>query len=696
MSQTERQEYKVAENASNKRKWEGTIRQRLYKTQFLTLGSSSLVFQEEGWVISNVHRLSGTEQADGYQQLQVREEDIPKMAFRTRYGHYEFQVMPFGFEERPAIFMVLRNSVNLGFPKIQFLGHVIDSQGIHMDPAKIESIKDQASPKTPTEIRQLLGLAGYYRKFIEGFLEIAKSMTKLTQKGVKFDWGDKHEAAFQLSKQKLCSAPILALPEGNKDFVVYCNASHKGLGDVLMQRESNSLCITPIRNIIPWYCMNSDSDSSSSTVYVKAEHQRPPGLLVQPEIPQWNWDNITIDFVMKLPKSSQETSKNVPKGCSHEAWIPVSIICDRDPSEKTIQTLKDMLRACVIDLERGWVNHLPLVEFSYNSSYHASIKAAPIEALYDRKCRSPVCWAKVGEVQLTGPEIVQETTEKIVHINVMLKVSPWKGVVRFGKRGKLNPRYVEPFKVLETVRVVAYKLELPQELSKLNFVEEPVEIMDREVKRLKQSRIPIVKIIMANPPPNDDANALVPNFNNEFMPNPGHAHFANNNNNNEWIEWDVPLGEMNEPMVDPEFDEEVMDDDVGDVVDAPNPSTYEVGGLSTAIIAQPQVIDDLYREMNNLRERQGALTRMMVEVSDIEATNSIAIGGIHPRVTTLKEQVQTLQIALHESRSKNQQLQTTVAEMHSREGTLMQFMLWMEERLIVLEKRPPGPPSGAQ
>ncbi|GJQ95664.1 hypothetical protein Tco_0006803 [Tanacetum coccineum] len=171
---------------------------------------------------------------------------------------------------------------------------------------------------------------------------------------------------------------------------------------------------------------------------------------------------------------------------------------------------------------------------------------------------------------------------------------------------------------------------------------------------------------MANPPPNDDANALVPNFNNEFMPNPGHAHFANNNNNNGWIEWDVPLGQMNEPMVDLKFDEEVMDDDVGNVVDAPNPSTYEVRGPSTAIVAQPQVIDDLYREMDNLRERQGALTRTM------------------------------LKIALHESRSKNQQLQTTVAEMHSREGTLMQFMLWMEERLIVLEKRPPGPPSGAQ
>ncbi|GJV74915.1 putative reverse transcriptase domain-containing protein [Tanacetum coccineum] len=122
-------------------------------------------------------------------------------------------------------------------PKVQFLGHVIDSKGIHVDPAKIESIKDWASPKSPTEIRQFLGLAGYYRRFIEGFSKIAKSMTKLTQKNVKFDWGEKEEAAFQLIKQKLCSAPILALPKGSENFIVYCDASHKGLGVVLMQNE---------------------------------------------------------------------------------------------------------------------------------------------------------------------------------------------------------------------------------------------------------------------------------------------------------------------------------------------------------------------------------------------------------------------------------------------------------------------------
>ncbi|GKC77243.1 putative reverse transcriptase domain-containing protein [Tanacetum coccineum] len=450
----------------------------------------------------------------GYHQLRVREEDILKTAFRTRYGHYEFQVMPFGLTNAPAVFMDLMNRVCKPFldkfvivfiddiliysknkkeheehlkavlellkkeklyakfskcefwiPKVQFLGHMIDSQGIHVDPAKIESIKDWDSPKTPTKIRQFLGLVGYYRRFIEGFSKIANSMTKLTQKGVKFDWGDKQEAAFQLLKQKLCSAPILALPEGSEDFVVYCDASHKGLGDVVMQREKiisyasrqlkiheknytthdlelgsrrwlellsdydceiryhpgkanvvadalsrkeqskplrvralvmtigldlpkqilnaqtearkpeniknedvggmlienskdpekfrteklepradGTLCFNG-RSWLPCYSdlrtmIMHESHKSKYSIHpgsdkmyqdmkklywwpnmkaniatyvskcltcakVKAEHQRPSGLLVQPDIPQWKWDNITMDFVMKLPKSSQ-------------------------------------------------------------------------------------------------------------------------------------------------------------------------------------------------------------------------------------------------------------------------------------------------------------------------------------------------------------------------------------------------------
>nr|GEX56368.1 putative reverse transcriptase domain-containing protein [Tanacetum cinerariifolium] len=538
----------------------------------------------------------------GYHQLRVREQDVSKTTFNTRYGHYEFYVMPFGLTNAPAV---------------QFLGYVIDSRGIYVDPSKIESIKDWASPKTPTEIHQFLGLAGYYRRFIKGFLKIVKSMTKLTQKGIKFDWDEKEDNAFQLIKQKLCSVPILALPEGSEDFVVYCDVSHKGLSAVLMQREKviayasrqlkvheqnytthdlelgsvvfalkiwrqylygtrctvftdyKSLqhildqkelnirqrlwlellsdydcniryhprkanvvadalsrkerieplrvralvmtigldlprqimeaqiealkpenlekedvggmirknipkeklepradgilclngrswlpCYGVLRSVIMYksykskYYVHPDSDKmyqdmkklywwpnmkANIATYVskcltcakvKAEHQRPSGLLVQPTIPEWKWDNITMDFITKLPKSSQ-----------------------------------------------GWVKYLPLCEFSYNNSYHASIKAAPYEALYGRKCRSPVCWAEVGEAQLIGSELIQETTEKIVLIKQRIQAAQdqqksYADLKRKPIEFEVGDRVI--LKVLAKVGKVAYKLELPQELSKVH------------------------------------------------------------------------------------------------------------------------------------------------------------------------------------------------------------------------------------
>ncbi|GKF22880.1 putative reverse transcriptase domain-containing protein [Tanacetum coccineum] len=131
-------------------------------------------------------------------------------------------------------------------------------------------------------------------------------------------------------------------------------------------------------------------------------------------------------------------------------------------SERTIQTLEDMLRACVLDFRKGWDRHLPLVEFSYTSSYHTSIKAAPFEVLYGRKCRSPICWAEVGDSQLTGPEIIHETTEKIIQIK--------SRVIRFGKRGKLNPRYIGPFKIITKVGTIAYRLELLEKLSRVHSI----------------------------------------------------------------------------------------------------------------------------------------------------------------------------------------------------------------------------------
>ncbi|GJQ99718.1 putative reverse transcriptase domain-containing protein [Tanacetum coccineum] len=321
----------------------------------------------------------------GYHQLRVREEDIPKTAFRTRYGHYEFQVMPFGLTNAPAVFM----EPDLDKFLIVFLDDIL-----------IYSKSKKEHEEHLRQILKFLKKEELYSQTNEGFSKIAKSITKLTQKGIKFDWGDKQEATFQLLKQKLCNAPILALPEGSKDFIAYCDASKKGLGAVLMQREK-------------------------AEVWIKFQH---PGL-----------------------ELVQETTERI-----------IQI-------KQRIQTARDRQKS------------------------YADLKSKLMEF-------------QVGD-------------------KVMLKVLPWKGVVHFGKRGKLNPRYVGPFKVLKRVGAIAYKLELPQELSRVHntchvsnlkkcysddplvvpleglqvddkfyFVEEPVEIMDRKVKQLRRSRVLIVKV----------------------------------------------------------------------------------------------------------------------------------------------------------------------------------------------------------
>ncbi|KAL3523596.1 hypothetical protein ACH5RR_016430 [Cinchona calisaya] len=754
----------------------------------------------------------------GYHQLKIKSDDVSKTAFRTRYGHYEFLVMPFGLTNAPAAFMDLMNRVfkpyldqfvivfiddilvysktkeehqdhlrtvlgilrkeklyakfskcEFWLKSIAFLGHVISEHGVSADPKKIEAIVDWHRPTNVTKVRSFLGLAGYYRKFVEGFSVIAIPLTRLTQKRSKFEWTSECERSFQELKQKLISAPILTLPSGMGGFTTYSDASSKGLGCVLMQNEkviayasrqlkpyeqnypthdlelaavvfalkiwrhylygeqckiftdhnslkylftqkelnmrqrrwlellkdydltisyhpckankvADALSRKPTSNMASMltnqkdilkdlekleievvapvtgqvmaaliaqpslvelikisqtsddalmkikqkveegsqqYFHIHDDDSlwmkgrlcvpndpklrksvleeahnskfsihpGSTKMYrdlkqhfwwngmkrevaefvakclvcqqVKAEYQRPGGLLKPLDIPMWKWEHVSMDFVVGLPKTRQGNDtiwvivdrltktahflpmrattpmeKRVTMYMDHIVrphGVPVSIVSDRDPrfvsgfwesfqramgtnlkistafhpqidgqTERTIQTLEDMLRACAIDFKGNWDEYLTLIEFSYNNSYQASIGMAPYEALYGRKCRSPLYWDEVGEKQITGPELIQLTLEKIPLIRerikiaqdrqkswadlkrrdlefqqgdfVYLKVTPMKRVIRFGKKGKLSPRYIGPFEILNRVGDLAYRLALPPELSRVHNV----------------------------------------------------------------------------------------------------------------------------------------------------------------------------------------------------------------------------------
>nr|GEZ74167.1 hypothetical protein [Tanacetum cinerariifolium] len=198
-----------------------------------------VLFVKKGWVTIFFKYLRS-----GYHQLRVRIEDNPKTAFRMRLGHFEFIVMPFGLTNALAVFMDLMNRLQ----EVRFLGHVVNSKGKHVDPNKMEAVKNWKPSKTPTEIRSFLGLAGYYRRFIVNFLKIAKPLTLLTQKNKKFEWGNEQENTFQTLKDMLCDASILALPEGPNDIVVYCDASNQGFGCVLMQRNKNFSVIMTVRS----------------------------------------------------------------------------------------------------------------------------------------------------------------------------------------------------------------------------------------------------------------------------------------------------------------------------------------------------------------------------------------------------------------------------------------------------------------
>ncbi|GKV34371.1 hypothetical protein SLEP1_g42748 [Rubroshorea leprosula] len=756
----------------------------------------------------------------GYHQLKIKPDDVPKTAFRTRYGHYEFIVMPFGLTNAPARFMDLMNRVfgkyldqfvvvfiddiliysssrtlhekhlrtvletlrrerlfakfkkcEFWLDNVAFLGHVVTKDGISVDPQKIEAVVN--------------------------WKRIALPMTRLIRKDTKFEWTPECEKSFLTLKEKLVTAPVLALPINGERFTIYSDASKKGLGCVLMQKDrviayasrqlkpyeenypthdlelaavvftlkiwrhylygetcdiftdhkslkyiftqkelnmrqrrwlellkdydltisyhpgkankvadalsrkssgtassilaiqkelledlvkldvelrvdSTTAYLAALRaqpalidriklaqqkdsflqkmkekvkagephmqefrisdDEILWFgdrlCVPrnhalrgeimGDAHYTSYTIHpgstkmyrdlrstfwwrnmkreiarfvsqcltcqkVKAEHQRLPGKLQPLPIPQWKWENITMDFVTGLARTLKgndsvwvivdrltKSAHFLPyrTGTSIEKLanmymeeivklhgVPVSIVSDRDTrflshfwtslqqalgtqlnfstafhpqtdgqSERTIQILEDMLRACVLDWKGSWDQHLSMAEFAYNNSYQSSIRMAPFEALYGRRCRSPVCWTEVGERSILGPELVQQSSEIVQLIkerlraaqsrqksyadrrrrdlefevgdHVFLKVSPTRGVLRFGIRGKLSPRYIGPYPILERIGEVAYKLELPGNLAGVHdvfhvsllrkYVPDPSHIINPEPIQLRE------------------------------------------------------------------------------------------------------------------------------------------------------------------------------------------------------------------
>ncbi|GJU59928.1 putative reverse transcriptase domain-containing protein [Tanacetum coccineum] len=536
--------------------------------------------------------LSKIDLRSGYYQLRVHEDDISKIAFRTRYEHFEFTVMPFGLTNAPAVFMDLMNRVckpyldkffivfideiliysktkedhevhlklvlellkkerlfakfskcEFWLQEVHFLRHMVNHNGIHVDPSKIEAI--------------------------------AKPLTSLTQKNKKYEWGAEQEEAFQTLKDNLCNAPILSLPDGIEDFVVFCDTSNQGLGCVLMQRGKSLQHIFDQKELNMrqrrWIELFSDyeceiryhpgkanvvADALSRKERVKPKRVRAMAMIdkILAALGEASKvENVTAKMMRGLNQLMERKEDGVDRLTKSAHFLAI----------REDYKMEKLARLYIDEIVAGHGVPVSIIsdrDGRFTSRFLANITES-LRDVFGYKCgssssdgwtKSPVLWAEIGKSRLIGPELVQETTYKVVLIKekitavrdhqniyddnrrkplefdvrdqVLLKVSPWKGVIPFGKKGKLAPRYVGPFEILERVSLVAYELRLPEELSSvhdifhmsnlkkcladanlhvplyeikvdktLQFVEEPVEIMDREVKSLKRSKIPIVK-----------------------------------------------------------------------------------------------------------------------------------------------------------------------------------------------------------
>ncbi|KAL5568094.1 hypothetical protein UlMin_024669 [Ulmus minor] len=398
----------------------------------------------------------------GYHQLKIKENDIPKSAFRTRYGHYEFLVMPFGLTNAPAAFMDLMNRVfkeyldkfvivfiddiliysrsrdehaehlrvtlqtlkehrlyakfskcEFWLDRVQFLGHVISKEGITVDPVKIEAVSKWSAPTSVTEIRSFLGLAGYYRRFVEGFSSLAVPLTALTKKDKKFEWTDKCERSFQELKQRLTSAPILVLPSEDEEFAVYCDASKIGLGAVLMQKEKVIAYASRQLKVHEKNYPTHDLELAAVVFALKiwrhylygvhcqiyTDHKSLKYIFTQKELNmrQRRWLELVKDYdceILYHPGKANKVADALSRKSSATLIVQQSMGTKLNFStafhpqtdgqtERTNQTLEDMLRACVLEFKGAW-------------------------------SKSPVHWYETGESFVTAPDFVENTTEAIL------------------------------------------------------------------------------------------------------------------------------------------------------------------------------------------------------------------------------------------------------------------------------------------
>ncbi|TYK29688.1 retrotransposon protein, putative, Ty3-gypsy subclass [Cucumis melo var. makuwa] len=461
----------------------------------------------------------------GYHQLRIRDSDIPKTSFHSRYGNYEFIVMSFGLINALAVFMDLMNKVFKDFldtfvivfiddilvyskTEVSFLGHVVSSEEVSVDPAKIEVVSSWPRPSTVSEVCSFLGLIGYCRRFVEDFSRIASPLTQLTKKGTSFVWSPTCESSFKKLKQKLVTAPILTVPNGSRSFVIYSEASKKGLGKanvvahalsrkvlylvVLITEQApllrdfkrakiavslNDPYLVEKRRLVEAgqdeeFSIASDdglmfkrrlcvpTDGAVNTKLLTEAHSSPFSMhlgstkMYQDLKRVYWWRNMkrkVADFI-RLPRTLM-------------GYTVIWIIVDKLTKSAHFITRKSTYTANARFTSMFWKG----LQLALDTSYQATIGMTPFEALYViQKIRARMLTAHSR--QKSHAEEGRKDLEFDVGGMVFLKVAPMKGVLRFEKKGKLSPHFIGPFEILERIGPVAYRLALPPAFSAVHDV----------------------------------------------------------------------------------------------------------------------------------------------------------------------------------------------------------------------------------